>query len=179
MILPFQKFISGDPKIKIPDCWEEWINIACCSALGALADYLITQALQVESATLVSMARGFDIVVAFSNQALFLNEPIFWTSIVGAAIIMFSVVANALFKYRDEKTQTAKVELAKRRMEKEQQLQELEAQHHNLTVTEHLAKYSAVNYVPQAPMNNPDGAVNHSFQMDNVQLNDELELDQN
>lgn len=104
--------ITNDPTIKFPETFDEWFNVIVCSCLGALADFLITQALQIESATLVSMARGCDIVVAFTNQAFFLqSDPIYWTSIVGAAIILVSVVANALLKYQDEKSQAAKVSI--------------------------------------------------------------------
>lgn len=72
-----------------------------------------------------------------------------------------------------------KVDLAQKRSEKEQQLQELEAQHHNFTVTEHLAKFSAVHYTPKQNVDNQssseDGVNNQAYQMDNVHLNDNHE----
>lgn len=90
--------------------------------MGAFADYLLTQALQIESAALVSMARGFDMVTSFVHQAIFTQDHIYPTSVYGAVIVVVSVLVNASLKFRDEKRQTAQSKLYKQKVEKEMQI---------------------------------------------------------
>lgn len=120
ILLPYLKLMTGDATIKFPDQLSEWKNIIIFSLVGSMADFSLTLALQVESATLVSMARGFDIVVAFSFDALFVRaDPIQLSSLLGAGIIMACILVNATLKYRQEKQAERQLTLARLRAEKE------------------------------------------------------------
>lgn len=46
----------------------------------------------------MSLARTFDIVMAFIYQAAFLDEPVVWTSILGAMIVCIGVSLSCLKK---------------------------------------------------------------------------------
>jgi drug/metabolite transporter (DMT)-like permease len=123
VVVALQRVITEDPTIRLPCTLAEWNNVIIYSLMGALADYLLTQALQIESAALVSMARGFDMVTSFVHQALYTNDHIYVTSIYGAVITVFAVVSNAWIKYNEEKTHERHMSLVHDKMCKELQIQ--------------------------------------------------------
>lgn len=62
--------------------------------------------MKVEEAGTISLARSVDILLSFIVQALLLkNEPILWTSLVGACIIAIGVTLSALNKIREKRKQ--------------------------------------------------------------------------
>jgi drug/metabolite transporter (DMT)-like permease len=71
------------------------INGVC----GILNQAALVLSLKFEEAGLVSLLRTFDIVIAFVYQAAFLNQPIYWTSILGSIIVTSGCVGVALKKY--------------------------------------------------------------------------------
>ncbi|KAI1277768.1 Solute carrier family 35 member G1 [Halotydeus destructor] len=78
-----------------------WLNVnAGCAIIN---QFLFVWSLKLEEATFVSLLRTFDIVVAFAMQLAFLDQPVFWTSIVGAVVIISSVIAICLKKHYDSK----------------------------------------------------------------------------
>lgn len=65
---------------------------------GVGGQLFLVLSLKLEEAGLVSLARTFDIVMAFIYQVAFLHEPVYVTSIVGAIIVCSGVIACALKK---------------------------------------------------------------------------------
>ena len=64
---------------------------------------MLTVALQIEEAGLVSLARTFDIVLAFIYETTLLSVAVSWTSILGAVIVITGVCIIALRKYLQAK----------------------------------------------------------------------------
>lgn len=81
----------------------EWILVLCHGMSGVLAQLCFVMALKLESAGLVSVIRTIDIVAAFFFQAVFLTQPIEWTSILGAVIICTTCVVVAGKRYMDSR----------------------------------------------------------------------------
>ena len=79
--------------------------VAVNGVFAALNQVALVLSLKFETAGLVALLRTFDIVIAFIFQAGFLNQPIYWTSIVGAVIVTAGCVAVAVKKYRDSKSE--------------------------------------------------------------------------
>lgn len=67
-----------------------------CSWLG---QSLLQWALAYEDASVLSVVRTLDVAMSFTLSAIFLNEQILWTSILGAAIIALVVVSIMLSNY--------------------------------------------------------------------------------
>lgn len=87
--------------IGYPSTTSDWWYINLCAICGMLAQAFFVWALRVEEAGLVSLARTFDIVVAFVFQIAFMDQPIHWTSIVGSVIVSTTVVITCLKKVYD------------------------------------------------------------------------------
>lgn len=107
MILPIIKpFIDNPETIKVPDTLVEWsysIGITICGMLGEL---FLTSAFQLEKANYIAILRCGDIIIAFIAESIFLHsewEAIKWTVIVGALLILFSVVLTTAYKSIREK----------------------------------------------------------------------------
>ncbi|KAI1277760.1 Solute carrier family 35 member G1 [Halotydeus destructor] len=73
-----------------------WLNVNAACAVANEATFVWS--LKLEEANLVALLRTFDIVLAFLFQVAFLDQPVYWTSIVGAVIVVSSVVAICLKK---------------------------------------------------------------------------------
>ena len=91
-------YVARDSFI-LPHSTTDWILIGVNGMAGVLAQTSLVLSLKLEEAGLVSLIRTFDIVCAFFFQCLFLNQPVYWQSIVGAVIICSGCVAVALKKY--------------------------------------------------------------------------------
>lgn len=75
-----------------PDIGFLLINCVC----GLLDQVCLTLALKLEEAGLVALARSIEVVVAFAFQVLWLpNSTVYWTSVVGAAVVVASVALAA------------------------------------------------------------------------------------
>jgi drug/metabolite transporter (DMT)-like permease len=72
-----------------------------CGVFGQLC---LTVALKVEEASLVSLARTIDIVMAFVFQIIWLpEEAVHWTSLLGALIVCMAVCVSAIRRWLKEK----------------------------------------------------------------------------
>ena len=91
-------FCSGKP-INLPQSTFAWLMVFVNGVCGSLAQATLVLSLKLEEAGLVSLLRTFDIVIAFFYQAVFLDQPIYWTSIVGSVIVCTGCVAVGLQKY--------------------------------------------------------------------------------
>lgn len=81
---------------KVPATIYEWIllfGIGLCSWFGQV---LLQWALSHEDASILSVVRTLDVAMTFTLSAIFLEEEILWTSVVGAAIIGLVVVSIVL-----------------------------------------------------------------------------------
>ena len=72
--------------------------LAANGICGVGGQLFLVLSLKLEEAGLVSLARTFDIVMAFIYQVAFLHEAVYVTSIVGAIIVCSGVIACALKK---------------------------------------------------------------------------------
>lgn len=91
-------FVTGKV-VGLPKSSFEWGMIVINGICGVLNQVALVLSLKFEEAGLVSLLRTFDIVIAFAYQAAFLNQPIYWTSILGSVIVCSGCVAVALKKY--------------------------------------------------------------------------------
>lgn len=71
--------------------------------LSWLGQCAIQWALYYESASILSMVRTLDVAISFALSAMFLNDKIYWTSIVGATLICLVVFVIVLSNYLQEK----------------------------------------------------------------------------
>ena len=99
-LLVMMYLITGD-SIGFPTTTADWWYINLCAACGVLGQAFFVWALRVEEAGLVSLARTFDIVMSFIFQIGFMDQPIYWTSIVGSVIVSTTVVITCLKKVYD------------------------------------------------------------------------------
>lgn len=70
---------------------------------GAVGQTFLVIALKIEQASLVSLARSFDIVMAFIYQIILLKQAVTIMSVSGALIVLSSCAACALKKFIDAK----------------------------------------------------------------------------
>ena len=101
-IMNMVSFCTGE-SVVIPHSTFDWTMIVVNGICGVLGQLTLVVALKLEEAGLVAVMRTFDIVIAFVYQALFLNQPIQWTSILGSVIVLCGCVAVSLKKYFDSK----------------------------------------------------------------------------
>lgn len=80
----------------IPASWSEWALLIGNGVLSWLGQTLLQWAFLHESASVLSIMRSMDVAVTFTLGALFLEEDIYWTSILGSAIISFVVISIVL-----------------------------------------------------------------------------------
>lgn len=83
----------------IPVTSRDWIIVVINGLLGVANQAALVLSLKFENASLVSLLRTFDIVVAFLYQIAFLEQPVYWTSILGSVIVCSGCVAVALKRY--------------------------------------------------------------------------------
>ena len=90
--------------IKIPHSLHDWLLILLNALAGVVGQWSATLAFRIEEASLVSIMRTFDIVMAFIYQALFLTQqPVYWTSILGSVLICSSCIVLSTKKFLDSK----------------------------------------------------------------------------
>ncbi|KAI1289196.1 Solute carrier family 35 member G1 [Halotydeus destructor] len=77
---------------------KEWLCLIANGVCGTFGQLFLTVACKIEEAGFVSLARTFDIVMAFIYQVVFLGEGISWTSVLGAAIVICGVVVSGVKK---------------------------------------------------------------------------------
>lgn len=77
---------------EMPSGWE-WALLVGNGVVSWLGQSCLQWAFLHESASILSILRTLDVAITFSLSALFLDEDIYWTSIVGAAIISMVVVS--------------------------------------------------------------------------------------
>ena len=70
--------------------------------VGVISQPLLTIALKIEEAGVISLARTIDVVMAFAFQATLLKEPIGISSAVGALVICFSVFTTIMRKWKKQ-----------------------------------------------------------------------------
>ncbi|KAI1289651.1 Solute carrier family 35 member G1 [Halotydeus destructor] len=75
---------------------KEWLCLIANGICGTFGQLFLTVACKIEEAGFVSLARTFDIVVAFTYQVTLLGESISWTSILGATIVICGVTTSAV-----------------------------------------------------------------------------------
>lgn len=91
-------FVFGH-ELCLPACGSERLLVVALGVFSFLGQILLTLALQVEQAGPVALARSSDIVFAFIWQIIFFNETPNRYSLIGAALVIISVVLTALRKW--------------------------------------------------------------------------------
>lgn len=90
--------------IGVPDTWTEILLLCCNGFCGVLGLLCMTIGMKIEEAGLMSLVRSIDIVCAFVLQVLYLpDEVVHWTSLLGAAIVVTSLVVSGLRRYLKDK----------------------------------------------------------------------------
>ena len=93
-----QTFVSKEVTI-LPKSGLEWMFVVINSLCVLVGEITVFLACKIEQASLVALVRTFDIVMAFIYQAIFLPEPLYWTSIFGAFIVCSGCITVAMKKY--------------------------------------------------------------------------------
>lgn len=92
-------FLLASGEFRLPDNVSDVVKIALNGALGAVGQWCITSALKVEQSGVISLARTFDIVVAFCYSIVLLHEPVTVFSLSGAVLVCAGVLAVILPKW--------------------------------------------------------------------------------
>ncbi|KAI1285466.1 Solute carrier family 35 member G1 [Halotydeus destructor] len=87
---------------RLPSTPGEIALIFANSIVGVISQPLLTFALKIEEAGLISLARTVDVALAFFFQIVFLDEPVHWTSILGAVIVCIGVTYAIFRKWNSE-----------------------------------------------------------------------------
>jgi len=96
--------LSTQTVIRTPSGLRGWTLILINGFCGVCGQATASAALRIEEAGLVSIMRTFDIVMAFIYQGLFLpQQPIHWTSILGAVLISSGCIVVSVKKYLDSR----------------------------------------------------------------------------
>lgn len=80
----------------IPDTWEEWVLVIGNGSFSWLGQSVLQWAFFYEDASVLSVVRTLDVALSFVLSSIFLDDEIYWTSIVGATIISLVVVSIML-----------------------------------------------------------------------------------
>ncbi|EFN80447.1 Transmembrane protein 20, partial [Harpegnathos saltator] len=96
----FYIVVSGgyEHKLKLPHDYFTWIQILLVACTGLMGQVLVTKALKIESAGKVSVTRSLDIILAYMIQVYLFGEKPTSTSVIGAVLIIFSVVCMGFEK---------------------------------------------------------------------------------
>lgn len=90
--------------VGIPATWQEIAWLLCNGLCGVFGQLTLTIALKIEEASLVSLARTIDIVMAFVFQIIWLpSEAVHWTSLLGALIVCLGVCVSAVRRWLKDK----------------------------------------------------------------------------
>lgn len=82
-----------------PDTKLEWGLLFACGTLSWLGQSALQWSTAYENASVLSIIRALDVVLAFLYGVAFLHEQILWTSLAGAAIILCVVAIMMLHNY--------------------------------------------------------------------------------
>ncbi|KAI1289667.1 Solute carrier family 35 member G1 [Halotydeus destructor] len=82
---------------------KEWLLLLANGVCGVFAQLTLTVALKIEDASLTSIGRSSDIVIAYMFQVLSLSQPLKLTSMIGATLVLLCVIASALDKLRQSR----------------------------------------------------------------------------
>ncbi|XP_063368322.1 solute carrier family 35 member G1 [Cydia amplana] len=93
----FYSIIAG--VLCMPNCGTERFLVVCLALFSYLGQILLTMALQMEQAGPVAIARSADIVFAFLWQIMFFNEMPSKASVMGAVLVLSSVILVGLRKW--------------------------------------------------------------------------------
>ncbi|XP_046424639.1 solute carrier family 35 member G1-like isoform X1 [Neodiprion fabricii] len=85
-------------KIDLPHDWWEWGQITIVAISGLSGQVLVAKALKLEGAGKVSVTRSLDIILAYFVQVYFFGEMPTSTSIVGALLVLLSVICMGFEK---------------------------------------------------------------------------------
>ncbi|KAI1290259.1 Solute carrier family 35 member G1 [Halotydeus destructor] len=112
-------FLDQDHLIRFPTDFtmKEWLLLLVNGLCGVAGQFSLTIALKIEEAGVVSLARTTDIIVAFIYQVSFLAEPVHWTSLVGAAIVMLGVCVSGVRRILLERQSKAQKQADQRQIQ--------------------------------------------------------------
>lgn len=96
----FYLVVSGGygHRLRLPHDWFTWGQIMLVAFTGLLGQVLVTKALKIEGAGKVSVTRSLDIILAYVFQVYLFGEKPTSTSVIGAILIIFSVVCMGFEK---------------------------------------------------------------------------------
>jgi drug/metabolite transporter (DMT)-like permease len=99
------------PSVRLPATSVELAVIAVNVITAIVAQFLLTVALKVEKAGPISVIRSSDIALAFLLQLLFVpgEQSLNWFAVIGALLILMSVVATVLQTTRSSPSQPSPV----------------------------------------------------------------------
>jgi drug/metabolite transporter (DMT)-like permease len=98
------KEVADFSSITIPKTTYEIVLLIANGLCGAAGQMCLVAALKIEEASLVSLARTIDIVMAFVYQIFWLpDEIVHWTSVLGAVIVVSSVSISGLRRWLSDK----------------------------------------------------------------------------
>jgi len=86
-------------EFKIPNIPNAWIYVSLVGVFGMLGQCLLATALRYQTAGVVSVIRSLDIVAAYIIQVVWFGEIPMWTSVLGALLVVSSVVTMTLEEY--------------------------------------------------------------------------------
>lgn len=78
---------------EMPANWTEWALLIGNGVVSWLGQSAVQWAFLYETASVLSIMRTMDVALTFTLSSLFLDEDIFWTSILGSTIISLVVVS--------------------------------------------------------------------------------------
>lgn len=87
-----------EQKLKLPIDYITWGKILLVAFTGLCGQVLVTNALKVEGAGKVSVTRSLDIILAYIIQIYFFGDHPTSTSIIGAFLIIVSVICMGFEK---------------------------------------------------------------------------------
>lgn len=79
-------------RFDLPHDWWEWGQIMAVAITGLTGQVLVAKALKIEGAGKVSVTRSLDIILAYIAQIYCFGEIPTETSIVGAVLVLVSVI---------------------------------------------------------------------------------------
>ncbi|XP_012251404.1 solute carrier family 35 member G1-like [Athalia rosae] len=85
-------------KYDLPHDWWEWGQITAVALSGLSGQVLVAKALKIEGAGKVSVTRSLDIILAYIVQVYFFGEIPTSTSIIGALLVLVSVICMGFEK---------------------------------------------------------------------------------
>ncbi|KAI4495911.1 hypothetical protein M0802_008317 [Mischocyttarus mexicanus] len=89
---------NNEHKLILPNDWLTWGKIISLSLTGLGGQVLVANALKIEGAGKVSITRSLDIILAYIVQIYIFEDEPSSTSIIGAILIIFSVISMGFEK---------------------------------------------------------------------------------